>query len=215
MQRSSREWLIPLTGVLFIIVVIVAFILGGEPPEAKEGGVKILQHYRDNKGSIQASSLLIALGMLLFVFFWGYLRQLLREAEGPNGMLSALILVGAAIFATGAAIDATIAFALAEAADDIRPVAAQAIEAIWDNDFLPLGVGVVVIDLAAGISIIRHGVLPKWMGWILVVLAIVGATPAGFISFLATGLWILIASVLLSLRARRGPQTPAPGTAPA
>ena len=28
-----REWLVPLTGVAFIVVLIVSFIVGGEPPD--------------------------------------------------------------------------------------------------------------------------------------------------------------------------------------
>ena len=112
-----------------------------EPPEAKEGGQKIIDHYVDNKDSIQISSLLVGIAGVLLVFFFGYVRKVLHSAEGEGGMLSVVALVGAAIVATGVAIDATLAFALSEAADDIDPAAAQAIEAIWDNDFLPMMVG--------------------------------------------------------------------------
>ena len=55
--------------------------------------------------------------------------------------------------------------------------------------------------VASGLSIIRHGALPKWMGWVAIVLAIAMATPAGFIAFLAIGLRILVASIMLALRA--------------
>ena len=53
--------------------------------------------------------------------------------------------------------------------------------------------------LAAGASAIRHGGLPRWLGWIGIVIGIAAFTPAGFFAFLAGGLWILIASVLLVL----------------
>ena len=74
--------------------------------------------------------------------------------------------------ATGIAIDSTIAFALAEAADDIEPAAAQALQALWDNDFLPIALGSTVMLLATGLSIVRHGALPKWLGWIAIVLGV-------------------------------------------
>jgi hypothetical protein len=124
-------------------------------------------------------------------------------------MLSVLVLVGVAIVTTGIAIDATLAFALAEAADDIDPTAAQAIEAIWDNDFLPVAVGSTVVLFATGISIVKHGALPKWLGWVAILLGVVGLTPVGFAAFLGLGVWILIVSVLLSLRARGGAAAPA------
>jgi hypothetical protein len=208
-MKTSKEWLVPLTGVLFMVVAIVAFAVGGEPPEAKEGGQKIIDHYVDNKDSIQISSLLVGIAGVLLVFFFGYLRKVLHAAEGEGGMLSVVALVGAAIVATGVAIDATLAFALSEAADDIDPAAAQAIEAIWDNDFLPLMVGTTVILFATGISVVRYGALPKWLGWVAIVLGVVGMTPIGFAAFLGLGVWILIVSVLLSLRARGGSAAPA------
>ena len=210
-MKNDREWLIPLTGVVFIVVVIVAFALGGEPPEAKEGGQKIIDHYSDNKDSIQISSALATLAGALLIFFFGYLRKVLRAAEGEHGMLSLVAFIGAAIVATGIAIDSTIAFALADAADDIEPAAAQAVETIWDNDFLPLALGSTVMLLATGFSVVRHGALPKWLGWIAIVLGVVSLTPAGFVGFLGAGVWILIASVMLSMRARAA-QTPAPGS---
>jgi hypothetical protein len=208
-MKTSKEWLVPLIGVLFIVVAIVAFAIGGEPPEAKEGGQKIIDHYVDNKDSIQISSLLVGIAAVLLVFFFGYLRKVLHAAEGERGMLSILVLVGAAIVATGIAIDATLAFALSEAADDIDPAAAQAIEAIWDNDFLPLMVGTTVILFATGISVVMYGALPKWLGWVAIVLGVVGMTPIGFAAFLGLGIWILIVSVMLALRARGGSAAPA------
>ena len=120
----------------------------GEPPEAKEGGQKIVDHYVDNKDSIQISSLLATIAGAALIFFFGYVRKVLRAAEGENGMLSVVALVGAAIMATGIAIDSMIAFALAEAAEDIEPVAAQALEALWDNDFFPIALGTMVVLLA-------------------------------------------------------------------
>jgi hypothetical protein len=39
----------------------------------------------------------------------------------------------------------------------------------------------------------------------------VGLTPIGFVSFLASGIWILIVSVLLTLQARALTQPPPPG----
>ena len=36
MNRSSSEWLAPLTGVAFVVLVIVSIVIGGEPPGADE-----------------------------------------------------------------------------------------------------------------------------------------------------------------------------------
>ena len=56
--------------------------------------------------------------------------------------------------------------------------------------------------IASGISIVRHGALPRWLGWVAIVLGVASATPAFFIAFLLAAIWILIVSVMLALRAR-------------
>jgi hypothetical protein len=89
-------------------------------------------------------------------------------------------------------------------------VAAQALEAFWDNDFLPIALGTTVMLLATGISVVTHGALPKWLGWIAIVLGVISVTPIGFVAFLGSAIWVLIVSVMLSMRART-PQTPAQG----
>jgi hypothetical protein len=119
-------------------------------------------------------------------------------------VLSAVAFAGAVIVAVGAAIDGTIAFAIAEAADDIEPSSVQALQALWDNDFLPIALGGALFMLASGLSIVRHGALPKWLGWAAIVIFVAGfAGPAGFVAFPLSGIWVLVVSILLSVRARR------------
>ena len=200
---NSKRWLIPLTGLLFVVLAVVGSLIGGEPKDAGNPAQEIVDHYIDNKDSIIIGAAIFGLACVALVFFAGYLRTVLRRAEGEGGMLSALTVVGAAIMAVGLAIDATILFAIAEAADDLEPASVQALQAFWDNDFMPIAVGLVVFLLSSGIAMVRYGVLPKWLGWIAIVLGIVGLTPLGFFAFLAGGLWIAVVSVMLALRERR------------
>jgi hypothetical protein len=53
-----------------------------------------------------------------------------------------------------------------------------------------------------------------WLGWVAIVLAILGGTPAGFIAFLASRIWILVISVMLTLRERDESASRGPGPAP-
>ena len=50
-------------------------------------------------------------------------------------------------------------------------------------------------------SSIRTAALPKWLGWAALVLGIVYFTPAGFVAFGLSGIWIIIASILMFQRA--------------
>jgi hypothetical protein len=208
-MQSNREWWVPLTGVAFVVLVIASFAIGGEPPDADDEVQEIVEHYLDNEGSVKVGAVLQSLAGVFLVFFFGYLRKILRAAEGEGGMLSLVAFVGAAIVATGAAIDGTIAFALAETADDIDPTAVQTLQALWENDFLPLAMGSMVLLLATGLSIVRHGALPAWLGWVAIVLGILVMTPIGFFAFIAWAAWLVIVSVLLTSRARGAPAGPA------
>ena len=141
---------------------------------------------------------------MALVFFGGHLRRVLAAAEGPGGMLSAIAFAGTVVMALGIAIDMTISIALAEAAEDVEPAAVQALQALWDNDFVPIALGIELFLLSTGLAIVRHGGLPKWLGWVALVLALLGMTPLGFAAFLGGAVWILTASILLAVRARAG-----------
>ena len=72
---------------------------------------------------------------------------------------------------------------------------------MWSNDFLVFALGGFVFILSAGLSIVRHGALPKWLGWVAIVIGVASITPAGFFAFLAAALWIATTSVMLAMRA--------------
>ena len=209
---SNKRWLVPLTGLVFIVLLIVGFIVMGEPPDAEDPVQEIVDFYQDDKDSIEAGVFLLALGTVFFVFFANYLRTVFRETS-----LSATILVGAAIFAVGGAIDGTISIAIAEAADDIEPASVQTLQALWDNDFLPLAIGITVFLVSIGTSILSTGLLPRWLGWLVLVVALISVTPLGFFAFPASGLLVLVLSVWLAMRERRAsappPAAPPPATA--
>jgi hypothetical protein len=208
---SSRQWLAPLTGVAFIVVIIIGIIVAGEPPDADQPAQEIVNHYVDNKDSVQAGVFLSAIAAALLLFFAGYLRKVLRAAEGETGTLPAVALAGATVMATAAGIDGMITFSLAETADNLEPGSVQALQALWDNDFLPFIIGAGVLLLASGISIVRHGALPRWLGWIAIVLGVLALTPIGFVAFLGGAIWILVTSVMLTMQARAATQPPPPG----
>ena len=215
-MSNDRRWMAPLTGVVFIVLAIVSIFVGGEPPDAEDPAAKIVEHYTDNKDSVMIGAALGAVASTFLVFFASYLRSLFRDADGRSGTLANAILAGGTIMAIGIAIDGTISFALAENADDIDPTGAQTLLALWQNDFLPMGLGVQVLMIATGLSVLRHGILPKAIAWLALLLGVLVVTPVGFVGFLGSLLLILIISVMLTVRERKagttGPATPAAPT---
>ena len=202
-NNSNMDWLAALTGLAFLVLVIIGVAISGEPPNPSDDSVEeIIDFYVDNDTSIWIGSLLSGLAGTLLVFYGGYLRKVLRAAEGEGHILSAVVLAGATVVAIGAAIDATINIALVETVEDVEPSAVQALSALWANDFIPFAMGMQIFMLSAGISVVRHGALPKWLGWVAIVFGVAAVTPAGFFAFIGAALWIAVTSIMLTMRAR-------------
>jgi hypothetical protein len=212
MERSSREWLVPLTGILFIVLLFVSFIVQGEPKAADHSANEVKQWYLDNKDAAQISAFIGVVAGALLIFYGAYLRKVLAAAEGVGAMLPVVVVIATAIVAVGGAIDSFILFATAERAKDLPPESVRTLQTLWDNDFLVFFMGVLVFNWAVGISVLRSGVLPRWMGWAAVVFGVISlAGPIGFAGVIGAGLWVLVSSIMLSLRAR-GPASAAPAT---
>jgi hypothetical protein len=215
----GRPWWTPLAGVLFVVLLIASFVVGGEPPDFDDPAAEIVEHYVDNEGSIIAGAILSGLAAATLIFFAGIFRRVLRAAEGENGTLSLVAFAGALMIAVGGAFDATLSFAIVESADDIEPTSVQTLQALWDNDFMPLAVGNLVFLLASGLSILRHAAVSKWFGWVAVVVAVLSITPVGFVAFVVAALWVIVLSIVLTLQARAeggtAPPPPPAATMPA
>jgi hypothetical protein len=190
-----------LTGVGFVVFLIASFAFAGEPPAQDDSVQEIVDFYTDNETEVWIGVSLTMVAATFLVLFGGYLRKVLRAAEGEGHMLSSVVLAGATIVAVGAALDATISVALVETVDDIDPTGLQTLNALWNNDYIPIGLGAMIFSLSAGLSVVRHGALPKWLGWVAILFAVISATPIGFAGVVGTALWILVVSILLAMRA--------------
>ena len=202
-QQGRWERLAPLTGIVFVAIVFAVFAIGGSTPEEHDSASTVQSYYALHHDKHSLLAILMAFATPFLLFFASSLRYDLRRAGGTGQLINAAF-AGAVLAASGFAIVATIHLALANAGESLTTLGTtQTLNVLDNNDFLPAAAGVAVLVLAAGASAVRHGGLPKWLGWVGIVIGIVVFTPAGFFGFLAAGVWILIASVLLT-RARHG-----------
>ena len=209
-MSTISKWFPPFTGVIFVALFVAILILIGQGQDATDKTAQeIVNHYQDNNTKESIGAILIAFASVFILYFGGWLRRMLRDAEGPDGILSTVVFGAAVVFSAGAAIGGSIHLALADLADDIDPIAMQAINGI-DFDlffFFPVGLGTMI--LATGISAVRHGSLPKWLAWISIVVGVLFFSPVFWVDFVAAPLWILIVSIIGISRATQSEPAPA------
>ena len=199
----------PLTGILFVVLAIAAFVVSGETPATDDSRQEIISYYADNDSEQAVAGAILALGCVALLFFLGSLRRALRTAAGDDGGLSTVTLLGGLMIVVGASIFAGITFTLGDAVDELPPSAVLTLNALNSDLFFPLAVGTAAFNLGLGLAILRHGGLPRALGWLALVVGIAALTPLGFFAFLATGIVIIWASVALA-RAEAGSGTPPP-----
>ncbi len=137
-----------------------------------------------------------------FLWFLGMLRAVLRSVEGEGGGFSTVALTGGLAFATlgmaGAAAETVYPATLASF-PDFEPDAQLAFLSLqlswWLHSFSWAGMSVLIA--AASVLALQTGILPRWLAWAGLVVAVFA-----LISFLAplhplALLWVLVVSVLM------------------
>ncbi len=209
-DRLSR--FAPLTGAVFFVLTLAAIFTGGETPNANASVAKVVAYYASHRSAVETSAILIALAFLFLVLFAGSLRSYLRRTPGAEG-LAALSLAGAVVMAVGALIVTGIEYGLAHHLRDLTPATTQTLSFLSNELFLVVIGGGLLFALPSGLAILRGAELPKWLGWVGVVLGIFFVIPfLIFPALLGTLVWTAIVSVLIYLRS--GPASAAPAAAP-
>jgi hypothetical protein len=186
----------PLLGIAAAVIALISIIVGGtSTPDVDAPARDVINHYDDSAQVI--SAIAGALAALLVVFFAGTMRSRLRGAES----LSNLVLVGGALFAFGIGIFAALSITLYDLASSdkaIDPGALQAINALNEDFFFPTVIGLAVWYWASGLAIFSTGVLPRWWGWVSVVLGVLSVLgPLGFFAFILSIPWVFVTAILL------------------
>jgi hypothetical protein len=206
-DRWSRR--APLTGVLFVGLLVATFALSWNTPDDKASGAKVISYFHSHRSQELTANVLGAYAVVFWLFFTGSLRGFLRRA-GVSEALATTAFGGAILFGVGGAILSAFGFTLANEINHLDAQGAHTINLISNGIFFPIAAGQAVFAITSAIAILRTRALPAWLGWVALVFGVVSVTPVGFFATFALLLWSLIVSVLVYRRSAAPAETGAP-----
>src|SRR5919206_1552901 len=201
-ERASRarrwEHHAPLTEVAAVVLWVVGILAGGDKTN-EDTGRDILAAVRDHSNQILLSGFLFLLGTALFLWFLGTLRSRLLAAEGEPGRLAATAYAGGVATTVCLALFPGADMAAAINKDDLDPSAASAMHKLGDAFFLGAEYLTPILLVATALAAFRYGVLPRWLAWVSLLIALVLLIgPIGWAALIfAFPLWALVVSVVL------------------
>ena len=208
MTHERLERLAPLSGLIFMALLIVAFAVGGDTPDVDDSTEDVVALWTDNKDENIASAIIGAFSTLFLVWFAGTLRTALRGPLQADDRLPTIAFGGFLILALGILVNAAIQLAVADSVGDVPAEVTQSLSVLYSDFFFPFAAGTVLGLGASGVAILRHATFPSWLGWAGIAIAVI-FIPLWFVGAPLAGIWVIVISVMM-LRGVPGAGEPAP-----
>lgn len=196
----------PWTGVLAVVLWVVGFVImmspGGVAQDASPE--QVLDYHRTNGVPLIAGGFVFMLGVLSFVWFLGTLAGSLRSAEGGAGRVASIAFGGGVAMAVCALLLPSGGMYVVLAAGTMSAAAADALRHLPGVFLIGVELFAAVLVAATGLVALRTAVLPRWVAWVSLVLALVLLIPPiGWAGILfGMPVWTLLVSLLLIRTAR-------------
>ena len=177
-MRNVRRWLsLSAIGFLPLLFFLVGGLALGDQPAATESVESTRQYITSHWNEIHFHHTFIALAYVAALWFVVVLSRLLRDAEGGNGTLSVLAMVGAAgAIAIELVVVAVHSATFVEGSNTVqlRTMLTAIVRELVVLELLPWATFFAAV---AAVSL-RHRALPGWLGWSAVALALVDLSVA-------------------------------------
>ncbi len=200
MERWLTRWA-PLSGVVATVLFAVAFFSGGGNSPGNNAPVsQVVSFYHVHGTGQKVSALVGALALVFLVFFVVALSGRIR-ASGTGTWLAGGAVAGAVLAVVGFLPFLAFSFILGNDIKFLTPSAAQTLNVLSNDYFLPAVAGFVAFGILTGLAVAVSGTPARWMGWVLFALGVICLVPPiSWFAFLAMFLWSLIAGIWLTVK---------------
>jgi hypothetical protein len=197
-------------GVLFAILSIVVFALPGEPAKTSATTPEIARYVTDKSDELRWAAFVGGLAVIALLWWLGSVWRLLRRAEGGTPRLTIVAVGGALVASVLILVEGVILAAIPVTDAALNPAEQQTFYVIGTNLGMATIFGFATFIGAFSVVIIRTRVMPVWLGWVGMLIAVVAVFGGGtitttrdvfffaaFAAFMGLVLWVLVISILM------------------
>jgi Domain of unknown function (DUF4386) len=197
-----------LSGIAFVALMLTGAAFVIDVPAADASSQEIAAYLADSENHTRniIGAYIWVLGGLAFLGFVTGLRAVLRRAEGDPGTLSSLVfgagVVFTAVWSVSAAALASVAYAVEFSDAPVNNHDLVRVLPQLGSLLLLLGGGFagILLLLATSTLIFRTRVLPRWLAWLGILVAIALVFDVTYMNILPLVGWVLVASIALLMR---------------
>lgn len=218
MKERSWERASAASGLATAVLLLLAFIMVPNAPGLDAGAGSILRYLDERRTAVLTASLFVTLAVVAFLWFTAHLRHVLQRAEKGAEAFSPVVLVSGASLATICALSIVPLAALATlTAPPLRLGEIETVRVLYAVHQLslgPMGLLVALFAASAGAAMVRREMAGPWLGWLGMVVAVVGLISGvgsflaptgtmmilGYVVGIAFALWIAAASIVMLVR---------------
>jgi hypothetical protein len=214
MTHERLERWAPVSGLIFVALLVVGFAIVGEGPDVDDTTADAAAFWRDNDGENIAGAIIGAVATLYLVWFAGTLRSARRGPTDRDDRLATTAFGGFLLLAVGLSTNSAIQLAAADSVGDVPPQVTQTLSVLYVDFFFPIAAGIVVGLVASGVAILRYATFPSWLGWAAIAIGII-FIPLWFVGGPLAAIWVVVISVMMLRGAPRREEPVAPSRMPA
>jgi hypothetical protein len=202
-----------LGGVAWVVLFIVGvnLIYQGTPDSSSAPG-KVIAYYSQSghRDRISIGWVLVGLGVFFFLWFLSALRQTIRRLEGDDGFLTAVTTIGGVIYSALTLAAISVEVGIRTMSDDtyhhtVYPGLVHAGDDVAWMLHASGGAGLAAMIIAASLAALRVAAVPKWAGWLGIVVGILSLALIVFFPWFLAAIWVLVVSIGMFIRAGRAP----------
>lgn len=194
-------------GIAFGLLIAATFASLGDAPEFVDDPETISRFFVEEQGTAGATATLMVLAAFSLAWFAAGLRDSIgRDGARGRGPGASAVIVGGSVAASAFAIGgAVLAVGVERVSEQGEGVAGSSV-VVYDLFMVisgaaaPIGLAVLLTGITAA-ALSAGGRFPRWLGWVSLVLAVVGLIPPiSFLLLIGIAIWSIVVGTMLLRR---------------